>query len=141
MAAASRGGTVGQAIPGVEVKIAEDGEILVRGENVFLGYYKDPEATAATLVDGWLHSGDLGAFDADGFPEIVGARRSGGTLAFNHDGTLLWESPYPGSEILAGGNPPHHIRRPVTKSEIGDFDDGAIVRPECVTRIKLGKAA
>ena len=49
------------------MKIAEDGEILVRGRNVFLGYYKDPEATDATLVDGWLHSGDLGEIDGEGF--------------------------------------------------------------------------
>ena len=60
-------GSVGPALPGVEVKIAEDGEILVRGRNVFLGYYKDPEATDDTLVDGWLHSGDLGEFDDEGF--------------------------------------------------------------------------
>jgi long-chain acyl-CoA synthetase len=68
-------GTVGPAWPGVEVKLAEDGEILVRGPNVFLGYYKEPEATAATLIDGWLHSGDLGAFDAEGFLSITGRKK------------------------------------------------------------------
>lgn len=68
-------GSVGPAVPGVDVKIAPDGEILVRGKNVFLGYYKEPEATAETLVDGWLHSGDLGAFDRDGFLTITGRKK------------------------------------------------------------------
>jgi long-chain acyl-CoA synthetase len=70
-----RFGSVGPALPGVEVKIAEDDEILVKGPNVFLGYYKDKEATEATLSNGWLHSGDLGAFDADGFLSITGRKK------------------------------------------------------------------
>ena len=70
-----RFGSVGPAIPGVDVKIAEDDEILVKGPNVFMGYYKDPETTNATLSDGWLYSGDLGAFDDDGFLSITGRKK------------------------------------------------------------------
>jgi long-chain acyl-CoA synthetase len=69
-----RFGSVGPAVPGVEVKIAADGEILVRGPNVFMGYYKEQAATDETLIDGWLHSGDLGEF-RDGFLYITGRKK------------------------------------------------------------------
>ena len=68
-------GTVGPPFPGVEVKIASDSEIIVRGRNVFAGYFKDPQSTAETMADGWLHSGDLGEFDADGFLTITGRKK------------------------------------------------------------------
>ena len=69
-----RFGSVGPAVPGVEVKIASDGEILVRGPNVFMGYYKEQAATDETLIDGWLHSGDLGEF-REGFLYITGRKK------------------------------------------------------------------
>jgi long-chain acyl-CoA synthetase len=68
-------GTVGTCVPGMELRLAEDGEILVRGPSVFLGYAKEPEAAAAALVDGWLHTGDLGALDAQGFLAITGRKK------------------------------------------------------------------
>jgi long-chain acyl-CoA synthetase len=68
-------GSVGPAIPGCDVKIAEDDEILVRGPNVFMGYYKDQDATDATLIDGWLYSGDLGKIDSEGYLHITGRKK------------------------------------------------------------------
>jgi len=69
-------GSVGPALPGVDVKIAEDGEIIFKGPNVFLGYFKDDEATRETIdADGWLHSGDLGRFDDEGFLHITGRKK------------------------------------------------------------------
>lgn len=71
----TRYGTVGQAIPGTAVYIAEDGEVWLNGGNVFQGYLNDPKATDATLHEGWLATGDLGALDEDGYLTITGRKK------------------------------------------------------------------
>lgn len=71
----TRIGAVGKPLAGTEVRIADDGEILVRGPHVFQGYMGRPEDTAQTLVDGWLHSGDLGRFDEDGYLYVSGRKK------------------------------------------------------------------
>jgi long-chain acyl-CoA synthetase len=68
-------GSVGLPLKGVEIKIADDGEILVKSPGVFMGYFKNPEATAETIVDGWLHSGDVGTIDEDGFLTITDRKK------------------------------------------------------------------
>lgn len=73
--AATKIGTAGRPGLGVEVRIAQDGEILVRGANVFMGYYSNPAASAEILKDGWLHTDDLGSLDAEGYLTITGRKK------------------------------------------------------------------
>lgn len=81
-------GAVGRPVPGVEVRIAADGEVLVRGRNVMQGYYHDPQATSAAIVDGWLHTGDVGEIDAKGFLRITDRKNE-----IFKTGTGKWVSP------------------------------------------------
>jgi long-chain acyl-CoA synthetase len=108
LAGRTRIGSVGPPIPGLEVKLGDDGEILVRGPNVFLGYYKEPEATAESLKDGWLCSGDLGAFDKDGFLSITGRKKEiiitagGKNIAPKNIEAMIKSSPLVGEAVVIG---------------------------------------
>ena len=101
-------GSVGPALPGLECKIAEDGEILIRGPNVFLGYFKEPEATTESLKDGWLCSGDLGQFDRDGFLTITGRKKEiiitagGKNIAPKNIEAAIKQSPLVGEAVVIG---------------------------------------
>ena len=101
-------GTVGKAIPGTEVRIAEDGEILLKNDHIFEGYWKDPEATARTIVDGWLHTGDVGVLGEDGRLTITDRKKeiiitSGGkNIAPSEIENRLKCSPYINEAVVVG---------------------------------------
>ncbi len=126
--------TVGPPFKGVEVRIAEDGEILVRGELVMKGYWNDPEATAAAIRDGWLHTGDIGAFDADGYLKITDRKKdfiknSGGDMiAPARIEGLLALQPEIAQAMVHGDRRPHLVAVIVPREEIlaAHADDEAL---------------
>ena len=107
--------TVGPPLEGVEVKIAEDGEILVRGELVMLGYWNQPERTAETVKDGWLHTGDIGELDADGYLKITDRKKdiivnSGGdNLSPQRVEGIICLEPEVGQAMVYGDKRPHLV--------------------------------
>jgi long-chain acyl-CoA synthetase len=109
-------GTVGRPLPGVEIRIAEeDGEILVRGPHVFREYWGNPEATAETLVDGWLHTGDVGSIDEDGYLSITGRKKDiiitagGKNLAPSNIENDLKQSRYISQAVMHGDRRPFPV--------------------------------
>ncbi|WP_370062583.1 long-chain fatty acid--CoA ligase [Mycobacterium sp. MAA66] len=102
-------GTVGKALPGVEVVLAEDGEILTRGPVTTPGYYRNPDATAGLVdADGWVHTGDIGSFDAEGYLQVVDRKKemiitsSGKNIAPSAIENRLKESPLIGHAMVVG---------------------------------------
>jgi long-chain acyl-CoA synthetase len=113
---AVRFGTVGKPLPGAEVAIAGDGEILIRGPHVFKGYYRDPVATEEALTDdGWLRTGDLGEISADGFLSITGRKKdliitsSGKNITPVNIESKLRESRYITEAVVYGDNRPYLV--------------------------------
>lgn len=106
-------GTVGRPIPGCEVRIAPDGEIMVRGGNVFAGYFRNPQATRDALEDGWLASGDVGEFDAEGFLRITDRKKdiiinsAGKNIAPQNIENRLKASPYIQDAVAIGDRRPY----------------------------------
>lgn len=107
--------TVGKPLRGVEVKIAQDGEILVRGELLMKGYWNRPEQTAQTIVDGWLHTGDIGEFDEDGYLKITDRKKdiivnSGGdNIAPQRVEGMLCIEPEIAQAMVYGDKRPHLV--------------------------------
>jgi len=149
-----RFGTVGQPLPGFEIRIAEDGEIEVRSETVFQGYFKDPEATAAVLTeDGWLRTGDVGELDEDGFLRITDRKKDilvtagGKNVAPQNIEGELKTSKYVSQALVVGDRRPYvaalvtldpeEIRRWAAEQGI-DGDLGALAKDERVRELIQG---
>ena len=120
---APRLGSVGKVLRSVQLRIAADGEILARGPNVMVGYYDDPEATAATIRDGWFHTGDIGRLDADGYLSITDRKKEllvtagGKNVAPQPIEALLKRDPIVAEAVLVGDR-----QRFVAALLIPDFD-------------------
>jgi long-chain acyl-CoA synthetase len=105
---AHRIGTVGRALPGVDIRIGEDGEVMTRGPHVMKGYWRDKEATRETIRDGWLHTGDLGSIDEDGYLTITGRKKellvlsNGKKIAPSNLECLLCSDPYIEQAVVVG---------------------------------------
>lgn len=135
-------GTVGRPIPGAEVRIAPDGEILVRGPNVGLGYYRNPEGTAELLdEEGWMHSGDLGVLEPDGYLRITGRKKdlivnaAGKNIAPQPIEVELQAAPVIAQAVVVGDGRPYLVALlTVDADEVGGWPGKAQLRDDPVAR-------
>jgi len=134
-------GTVGPALPGIDVATADDGEILIKGPTVFAGYYNDEEATRAVLPgDGWLHTGDVGAIDEDGFLTVTDRKKDiivtagGKNVSPQNIENLLKAIPWVSRALVVGDRRPY-VAALITldEEEVAKLDPGEDV-PELIRR-------
>ena len=125
-------GTVGPALPGIDVATADDGEILIKGPTVFAGYYNDEEATRAVLPgDGWLHTGDVGTIDEDGFLTVTDRKKDiivtagGKNVSPQNIENLLKGIPWVSQALVVGDRRPY-VAALITldEEEVAKLDGG-----------------
>ena len=149
-----RFGTVGRALPGAELAIADDGEVLMRGPHVFGGYFRDDEATRATFTeDGWLRSGDLGSIDDDGYLQITGRKKdliitsSGKNISAANLESALREIRWVSQAVVYGDNRPYLVavltldpdEVPALAAKVGVEADPAVMARDERVRAELAR--
>jgi long-chain acyl-CoA synthetase len=134
---ATKFGTVGRPLPGCDVAIADDGEVLLRGPMVFRGYRDDPAATASTFQDGWLKTGDLGSQDPDGYLAITGRKKdliitsSGKNITPSNLETALRESRWISEAVVFGDNRPFLVALlTLDRDELASLAERAEAEPD-----------
>jgi long-chain acyl-CoA synthetase len=154
---AYRRGSSGKAIPGIEVRFADDGELLTRGPHVMKEYWKNPELTRETIRDGWLHTGDLGAIDADGYITITGRKKELLVLSTGKKATptliegLLVQEPLLAQAMVIGNDRPclaalivpnfDMLRTWAAQQGLGDASPEALVAHPSVVRLYAERIA